>query len=346
MKNGEVEQSGIDFFRYPPIGEDDWRYGFATGKIRVLETRMVTRATLLDMANAENFAAAMELLSGSDYAFPAGMQSFSEFEKMLMDRRREVRQIFAELMEDEPLVELLRARDDYSNLRMAVRRIVTERPIGVDYSDQGSVPAELFEEIFEQENYSRFPEYLQDAVEAAVMGYYEAKDIRRIDYEIDKAQAAYKLRRAIDVACPFLMSLFRIQIDLNNIRTLLRLKAAERDERNLFVPDGFVEIGKFIHALEVGYEAVSPLFFATPYYEVVEGGIAYFTAHQSFLRLERLCEEYMAGFLRTTLSLASGHQPVIAWLLLKEQEIRTIRMIMTAKHNGMDSRLILDRLGE
>jgi V/A-type H+-transporting ATPase subunit C len=346
MKNSEVEQSGIDFYRYPPVGEDDWRYGFAAGKIRVLETVMLSRATLLDMANAESFAAAMDLLSGTDYAFPGGVQNFSEFEKLLMDRRREARELFAKLMEDEPLVELLRARDDFSNMRMAVRRLVTERPIGADYSNEGSVPAEMFEEIFEQENYSRFPEYLQNAVEAAVLGYYEDKDIRRIDYEIDKAQAAYKLQRAIDIDCPFLYSLFRIQIDLNNIRTLLRLKAAERDERNLFLPNGFVEIDKFVHALEVGYEAVAPMFFATPYYEVVEGGIAYFTSHQSFLRLERLCEEYLAGFLRTTSSLAAGHQPIIAYLMMKEQEIRMVRMIMTGKHNGMDARLILDRLGE
>ena len=81
-----------------------------------------------------------------------------------------------------------------------------------------------------------------------MLGYYENKDIRRIDYELDKAQAAYKLRRARELKCEFLCSLFRIQIDLINIRMMLRLKAAEREERNLFLPDGFVEIDKFVHA--------------------------------------------------------------------------------------------------
>ena len=64
------------------------------------------------------------------------------------------------------------------------------------------------------------------------------------------------------------------------------------------------------------------------------------------MRLERLCEEHLLGFLRTTRSLAAGPQPVIAYFLMKENEIRTVRMVLTCKNNGLDVRLILDRLGE
>lgn len=336
----------IEFYRYPPIGIDGWRYGFAVGQIRAMETRMLTRAALLDLANAENLDAAMELLSGTDYALPADGRGPAEVEQMLRDRRTEVRRRFASLMEDPLLVELLEARDDFANLRLAIRRLVTERPIGADYSPDGSIPAEKFEEVLQAEDYGRFPEHLQEAVESAVLGFYEGKDIRRIDYELDKAQALYKLRRARELNCEFLCSLFRIQIDLINLRMTLRFKAAGRDDRNLFLPGGFVPIDRFIHALEVGYEAVPPLFFATPYFELVEGGIAYWMANQSFLRLERLCEEHIMGYLRQTEALAAGWQPIVAYLLLMEQEIRTVRMVLTAKQNGMDIRLILDRLGE
>ncbi len=307
---------------------------------------MLTRATLLDLANAENADAAIDLLSGTDYALPAGSRGPEQIEQMLHDRRTEIRRTFASLMQDPLLVELLEARDDFSNLRLAIRRLVTEQPIGADYSIDGSIPADQFEEVLQAEDYGRFPEHLQEAVESAVLGFYESKDIRRIDYELDKAQATYKLRRARDLNCEFLCSLFRIQIDLINIRMMLRLKAAGRDDRNLFLFGGFIETDKFIHALEIGLEAVAPLFVATPYYELVEGGILYWTTNQSFLRLERLCEEYMRGFLLQTRALAAGWQPIVAYLLLMEQEIRTVRMILTGKQNGLDVRLILDRLGE
>ncbi|MBN1125201.1 MAG: V-type ATPase subunit [Sedimentisphaerales bacterium] len=341
-----VQQAVIDFHRYPPIGTDDWRYGFATGKIRCLETTMLSRATLLDLANAESFSAAMDLLSSTEYSAGGAVESFAQIEELLLQRRHELRTLFIALMQDPELVELLRARHDFANMRLAIRRVVTDRPIGLDYSDFGSVPAEEFEEAFEQENYSRFPMYLQEAIEEAVLAYYENKDIRSVDYAIDRCEAKYRIRTSEELGSVFLLSFYRVRIDLTNIRTLLRLKAAERDERDLFLPGGFVEIERLVHGLDLGYEGLAPLFFATPYYEVVEGGVAYFTTEQSFLRLERLCEEYLFGFLRTTRSITAGPQPIIAYLLLKENEIRMVRMLLSAKNNGMDAKLILDRLGE
>lgn len=343
------EQAVIDFSLFPPVGEDDWRYTFSTAKVRVLESAMLTRGVLLDMANAPSFEAAVDQLSGSEYALGQQGQGFDEIEAMLLERRTELRHLFAGLIDeaDTDLIELLKARTDFANMRLAVRRVVTERPIGADYSDEGSVPADEFEEIFEQENYDRFPLYLRETVEAAVLGYYEKKDIRQIDYAIDKYQAGYKLKKARELNSVFLTSFFRVQVDLNNVRTMLRLKMAGReDEKDRFLPGGYIEVDRLVHGLAVGYEAVAGLFYATPYYEFVESGVSYLVAEKSFLGLEKRYEEYMGGFLKTTGSIAAGPQPVIAYLLMKENEIRTVRMLLTAKKNNLQTKYILDRLAE
>lgn len=340
------QQVAMDFYRYPAIGCEDWSYAYPTAKVRVLETVMVTRGTLVDMANAQSFEAAVELLGGSEYAAASAAANFGEIEDMLLEKRSEVRQLFVDLMPDQILVEILRAREDFANMRLAIRRVVTERPIGTDYSNDGSVPAEEFEEIFEQENYERFPYYLQEAVEAAVLGYYEHKDICQIDHGIDKAQATYKIDKAIEIGSIFLQSLFRTQVDLNNIRTMLRLKMAEREERDLFMEGGFVDTARFVQGLDSGMDTLSGLFFSTCYSDIVDGGVSYLTSNQSFLGLEKLCEEHLMGFLKTTQSIASGPQPVIAYLLRKENEVRTLRMVLSGKKNGLDARLILDRLAE
>ena len=347
--NATEQQAVIDFYCYPPIGPEDWRYTYQTAMVRVLETQMLTHGTMLDIANATNFEDALELLAGSEYAVPSSTTAFSEIEKMLLEKRTEARKLFADTMLDKELVELLHAREDFANMRLAIRRVVTERPIGLDYSDDGSVPAEEFEEIFEQENYSRFPVYLQEAVEAAILGYYENKDIRQIDYAIDRCQAAYKLKRARDLDSVFLTSLFRTQVDLTNIRTTLRMKLADMDRKDAvdhILPGGFVEADRFLHIFDIGYEAIGSLFYATPYHQTIEAGVGYLTAQQSFLRLEEACEDHLAGFLKTTASIAAGPQPVIAYFIQKESEIRTVRMLLTCKKNSLDTKMILDRLGE
>lgn len=336
----------ISFFRYPPIGPEDWRYAYQTAEVRVRDLSMVPRATFVDMANAPSFAEAAELLAGSDYTIDSNADS-AQIEQMLMARRTETRELFASLMLDEEIVTFLRAREDFANMRLAIRRIVTGRPLGLDYSNEGNVPAEEFEEIFEQENYERLPEYLQEGVEAAVLGYYEHKDIRRIDYEIDRCEAAWRTAQAQKIKNIFMMSIVRLRIDLANIRTMLRLKMAGREEETgFFLPGGFVDADKYKQGLEAGFEAIGQLFYATPYFELLEASIPYLRDEQSFLKLEKECEDHMMGFLKTTRSIASGPQAVAAYFLMKEAEIRTVRMVLTGKKNGLDAKLILDRLGE
>ncbi|MBC8378607.1 MAG: V-type ATPase subunit [Planctomycetes bacterium] len=339
-------QNEISFYRNPPIGVEDWRYAYQTARVRVLELSMIPRGTFVDMANADSFAEAAELLAGTDYTVGANADS-AQIEQMLSECRTRVRQLFAELMLDTEIVDFLRAREDFTNMRLAIRRMVTEKPLGLDYSNEGNVPAEEFEEIFEQENYDRFPDYLQDAVEAAVLGYYEHKDIRQIDYQIDRQEAAWRVRQAAQHKLTFVLSLVRVRIDLANIRTMFRLKMAGREEEtNLFLPDGFVDISKFLQGLEAGHEAIGQLFYATPYFELMEAAIPYLRNEQSFLKLEKECEDFVKGFLKTTRSIASGPQPVVAYFLMKEAEIRNVRMALNGKKNGLGAKLILDRLGE
>ena len=234
MLTAKFKRPVIDFYTYPPIGGDDWRYTFQTAQVRTLEMQMLSRAALLDMANAENFEQAADLLSGSEYALPRGGRDFAEVEEILQQRRAAVRELFSDLMLDEPVVELFRTRDDFANLRLAVRRTLTEKELGTDYSSDGNVQPELIEQIFsEEDEFSKpvFPDYIRQAVEQAVLGYYQNKDIRRIDYAIDRVQAQYNLEQAHRLRSIFLLGFFRIQIDLTNIRTMLRLKFTESESR-------------------------------------------------------------------------------------------------------------------
>ena len=345
MQDINSEQAILDFYTYPPVGVDDWRYVFETAQVRVLEMQMLTKTILLDMANAESFEAAAGLLSATEYALPRAGRSFAEVEDILRARRQAVRELFADLMIDEPYVQLFRTRDDFANLRLAVRRTLTDKPLGTDYSPDGNFPPEQFAEVFEQENYNLFPDYMAEAAEKAVLAYYKDKDIRRIDYEIDSVQAEYNLKRARRLKSIFLLGLFRIRIDLTNIRTLLRLKFTESEETNVFLQGGYLELDRLKRGMDLGYEALGPLFFVTPYYEVVQAGASYLAQNKSFLAAEQRCDAHLIGFLKSTVEVTAGPQPIIAYLLMKENEIRTVRLILTAKKNFLDTKLILDRLG-
>jgi V/A-type H+-transporting ATPase subunit C len=343
-----AEQAVLDFYTYPPIGDDDWRYTYQTAQVRTFEMQMLSRATLYDMANAPDFQQAAELLSGTEYALPAGGRNFAEIQDVLLQRRTAVRTLFADLMLDKPIVDLLKTRDDFANLRLAVRRTLTEKSIGTDYSSDGNVPPEQIEQIFAgEEEFGKpaFADYIREAVERAVLAYYQNKDIRRIDDSIDQYQAEYNLKQARRLKSVFLTGLYKIQIDLTNIRTMLRLKFTGSEQRNVFLKGGFIELDRFMHGIELGYEALGPLFFVTPYHRIVDAGAGYLASDKSFLKVEQQCEEHLTGYLKSTIQITAGPQPIIAFLLMKENEIRTVNLILTAKKNSLNTKLLLDRLG-
>ncbi len=344
MPKLRAEETLFEFLTYPQVGADDWRYTSQSAQVRVLEMQMLTRATLLDMANAPDFNAAVASLTVGEYAMGQSKPRFAEIEAVLLEKRAAVRDLFKEWMLDEAVVELFKSRQDFANLRLAIRRAVTDRPIGTDYNAEGNVSPEMLAQAFEEDNYELLPEYLREATEQTVLAYFQDKQIPPIDYTIDRFEAQYKIRRANEIGEVFLLNLCRIEIDLTNIRTVFRLKYSDADPRNAMLEGGFIEADRLKQALEMGNEALGQLFFATPYHKIVEAGAAYFASNESFLKVEQQCEEYMTGYLKATSQITAGSQPIIAYLLLKEHEIRMVRLILTAKKNNLDTKLILDRI--
>ena len=342
--NQAIKQPDLNFFRYPPIGNDDWRYAYATARVRALQSQMLSRAELLDLTNAENFTAAAELLSQTQYALPQNA-SLTDLENILLQRRTELRELFKKLIIDEDIIEPLIVREDFANMRLALRRKLTEKPVGLDYSNDGSIPAEDFEKIFEEENYTPLPYHMREAIERAVLAYYQDKDIRQIDYALDYMHFEYKLNRALQLKNIFMIELFRMQVDINNIKTLLRLKFTESEVRDVFIFGGYLNIRELKTALDADFETIKSMFAYTPYKEIFEQGINYLTENNSFIKLEQKCDEHLAGFLKTTNNITAGPQPIGAYLLGKEAEIRRLRLILTAKKNELDKQLILDRIG-
>jgi V/A-type H+/Na+-transporting ATPase subunit C len=332
------------FLQYPSVGEDDWSYAFSTARVRALESTFIKHNTFVDMINSADFKSACENLAGSEYSFVTSAKNFVEIRDGLIEKRSEVRALFAELIMCDDHCELLRARADFANLRLALRRLVLSKPLGVDYSDEGHVAEDKFEEVLEQENYIEFPIFMQEAVEAAVLQYYANKDIREIDSAIDAVQKKYTLEKAIEIDSVFLTELFRMRIDLDNIMTMLRLKFRESNERSFFFEGGYLDETMLVHGIDVGYESVAAIFAGTPYFHIVDVGANYLAREGSFLKLEEQCSSHILGYLKCTDMITAGPQPIVAYLLKKENEIKMVRMILTGKKNGLDGSMLLDRL--
>jgi V/A-type H+/Na+-transporting ATPase subunit C len=339
------QQNVLHFSLYPPIGHEDWRYTFETAQVKTLSEKLFDATSFNELANSGGFKEAVELLGGTEYAIGDAATN-DQLEQLLCDRRKEVKKLVNSLLKEEKIIEFLKARSDFANMKLAVRRLVLEKPLGslTDYCDQGNIPVDQFELVFEQEDYVTLPPYLQEAVEAGVMGYYKNKNVRDIDIAIEKIEAEFQLANAAAADSIFLVESLKMYIDINNIRTMMRLKFTQMPDKDVFMPGGYLDAARLNQAIDIGYDGLAAAFAATPYYAIIEAGAGYMAANNSFLKLEAAADQHFLGFLKSTDQIAAGHQPIVAYLLRKEQEIRMVRMVLACKKSQIEPKVILDRL--
>ncbi|MCX8015081.1 MAG: V-type ATPase subunit, partial [candidate division WOR-3 bacterium] len=136
----------------------------------------------------------------------------------------------------------------------------------------------------------------------------------------------------------FLKTFFTISIDLENIRSWLRIKhLAELQKQDTneqkkffirhFLPNGTLKLSSFSELFSYNYDDFIRWLANTSYKSCVEAGIDYLLANNSFIRLERLIEEEKQKVLLNARYAVFGYEPLVAYFLFRKYEITNMLKI-------------------
>jgi V/A-type H+-transporting ATPase subunit C len=314
----------------------DTRYAFAVGRIRALEARLLDSTRIERLLDTDDADEAWRTLADSDYgALTAELSGPTAFESLLEAQEDRLWHLFEELCLDDWVREIMLSRLDYSNLKVLARLRLVLRNDDPWEARTGSVPLEQLSEALTEHNISRLPPHLASAAQALFDLESAGKlNPRHIDLDIDDAFFAFLIGKAREFGTSFFVDFVRIWIDLTNIATLFRVRQFKPDPevaRRAFHRGGIVPASHFSEALDEAPEVLPQRFFATPYYALIEHGGIVLGASGSFSRLEKLLDDYLIDFIRRTKVYAFGAEPLVAYLLAKEHEIKMLRMIFTGK---------------
>ena len=327
---------------------ENWDYAFAIGSLRVLQTRLLESSRLNDLANSIDLDEMVSRLAGTAYAASAeGGASSEQIEARLKYLRQEAYELIIPMCLDEALKRFLQAPEDFRNLKILLRRALIENSPELPLSDLGFISQDELKQRFEAEKYDSLGLDIAEAVQNAIVAYYDDKNPRNIDLAIDRGEIKYRRTLANELKNEYLLGLCTLLADLGNIRSMARLKWLEEDSKLLgraFLPGGSVGLSHLQGALNASWEAISAMFFATPYAQLIEHGLGCLAANDSFSHLERYCDDYLIEYLKATNQVIAGPEPLVAYLLGVEQEIRSVRLIFSAKQANLPADSIRDRL--
>jgi V/A-type H+-transporting ATPase subunit C len=338
---------------------DDTRYGFATGQVRAIEHRLISSARLLRLAEARDGQEALSMLGDTDYArvfqeelyTTNGSEASGQDIGLLLGREAaRVRDFINGLTQDREATDILFVRDDFLNLKLALKGVIAGVEVGDSFAPLGLIsPAVIFHEATSPEKPEGLPPYLARAALAATRAYADTRSPAEIDRVVDGLMFEHLLNSAAEKEIFFLHKLIRIEIDLINIITFFRLRWLDEPISAVgpaLIKGGVLHFEPFLEFYPREIDAIETGFLAgSRYHGFISGGIAGLKNERSFVRMEGLVDGELLKFVDRQNEINFGVEVLIAYYYRKAIELRKLRTVLIGKKNGLSAPQIKEMLG-
>ena len=324
------------------------RYAYAVGRVRAMETRLLDHSKIERMVEAKGADEALKVLSESEYAeYLANLDSVHQFEQVL---DAELRRIYLELRKISPeprLIGLFSKKFDYHNLKVLIKaNKLGEKRDELLVKDVGNIDLDQLIHAVSDDDYSNLPPRMRQAAEKLSEQFRMEADPQLVDLLLDRAMFEECQEMADDLKSPFLQDYLTNQIDLLNIKTYLRVRRLNRPKDFLelaLLRAGDVDMTKLVQLAEPLEVLVDRLMF-TRYAHVVEEGVQTYQKTNTLTRYEKLADDHLINYAKKAKYVTFGPEPIVGYLLAKENEIKMIRIVMIGKINQLPTEEIKERL--
>ena len=316
-------------------------YLFLTAMLRAREAGMMGREKLERMLSAPGFAEACAVAAECGYPDMSGM-SIREVEDCLATHRREEIEDIALIVPDRELVDLFRLKYDYHSAKVMVKSDGVSKQL---LSFEGRVEAAEFLKAFAKNELVMLPVSLAEAIVDAKSMLARTGNPCLADLILDRAYYAEMAQMAESLRLPFARDYVRLIIDSTNLKVLIRSRMAEKRSEimgELLFEGGSILKEALVDAAENDDEIIR-LFAGAGLPEAAEKGVAVLSGG-SMTGFELAIDNSINGFLADAVRIGFGPAAVISYLAAVENEVMTLRIILTGRLMGISQEALRGRL--
>jgi V/A-type H+-transporting ATPase subunit C len=325
----------------------DVRYAYATGRIRVLESKLLSASRVEKMIESPTISDALIYLEDTAYDDTIGEVTDPEhYEDLVLNEKRFAFDLMEQLVIDEEIRHMFRIPYDFNNLKLLLKRRLSEKEIPLMLSQFGTITADEVKTAFDTENFNSLPEFIRDTIGLALAHHYQTKDLKSMECIIDNLE--YRKIRALarKSSVPMLSTFIVARIDLTNIATFIRIKYFDTDDNleETIIEGGNLDPLFFMKGMGEPLETISAFFSNTPYHDIVETGMRKVLEDGSFSTLDRETENYLTQLLKYSRYVTFGVEPLFAYFTAREQDLNIIKMILVGKLNELSKEEMRERI--
>lgn len=311
-------------------------YAYAVARIRSHENRLLTRSDLDRLLAASDESDCMRILA--DRGYPARDTAA----EMLSAELDDTWALLRELAPDMRVFDVLLCRNDYHNVKAAIKGIVTSTDCAPLFLPEGRVSTEVIRKAVNARDFSALPEDMQVPAAEAMTTLLETGDGQRTDMILDTAQLKAMERFGKESGCAFLAQYAELTVAEADIKMAVRCAKMNKSVafmRRALVDCETLDVPLLIdRAIHDGADAVPEVLENSGYSAAADA------LRRSMAAFETWCDDTMIAALAGAKVKPFGPEPLAAYLLGKENETKTVRIILSAKHNGLPDSVVQERI--
>lgn len=313
-------------------------YTYAVARIRSRELSLLSQKDIQSLINTKDYEDCMRYLIDRGFG---NEDKDNNADSILTEERKKMWNFISELVGDLTPFDVFRYADDFHNLKVSVKAVTRDvNPIGM-FMQNGTVGSDQIYEAIKSHEYKKLPEHLMPAANDAMTALLQTGDGQICDMIIDTAclKAIYK---SADMTGSQIIKLYaELTVAAADIKTAVR---CEKSGKNFdfilraLVPCESVNINLLARAAAKSSEDVYNYLATTSYASAVE------KLKQSLSSFEKWCDDKLIDSIKPQKSEPFTIGPLVAYVIARENELKAVRLILSAKLNGLDINVINERL--
>lgn len=313
-------------------------YTYAVARIRYRETRLLSGSDLTQLLSARDTASAIRLLKDKGWG---DNSSDEDPEALLKNEEDKLWKFIDEIVPDRSVFDFMLVEKDFHNLKVAIKCITRDiEPDDMLLKDSVSDGAAIYDALKRRE-YEDVPEYLRDTARKAMTALLQTSDGQLCDIIIDKACMEYVYSLGKNSDNDIVRLYCELMVASADIKTAVRCAKVKKPQdfilRALAECDT-LDVKRLAAASAMGVDDVVAYLKTTDYKDSVDA------LERSMSAFEKWCDDRLTIETKPQKWEPFDIGAVVAYIIARLNEIKAVRMIMSAKINDLPEEIIKERL--
>ena len=315
-------------------------YAFAVAYTRTLQNRMLERADFDTLLAVSSTSEALRYLMDRGY----GSKNYDRLpspEVLLKDELAYVMNEVSNACPDGAPISLVLYRNDFANLKTILKALFS----GLDYRSLAiepyTVPPDELHTAIAESRFDDLPMFISEPALEAYRILARNEDGQQAEIALDKA--FYKTIKEVALATKDLALIDWVDLSIAIMDMKIALRGAYSGKNSEFLREAMLECTRFdidalAEAIEAGVPSVLDHFSENGY------PAAAIAAEESISGFEKWCDNELMNNLRSARYDAFGFKPILGFLVGKQFELQTVRIIFSGLQGSIPSTELSDRM--